>query len=198
MIRRSTWIILLIFLAILGGGLYFQKYQSEKQAQVTPTVEFKLLFPGVEKSQITAFEIDDSQEKKLVAAKDQSGSWAVAGYTAADTDPTGIDGMLTQITSLSVLSDLDPAPALDIIGLTMPIYRFKVTLQDGKQKIVYIGKVTPTKSGYYARLEEGNPVVVSKYAVDNLINLLDKPPIATPVPTLPAAELGVATPTPQP
>ncbi len=47
-------------------------------------------------------------------------------------------------------------------------------------------------------LEDGNPVVVSKYAVDNLINLLDKPPIATPVPTLPAAEFGVITPTPQP
>ncbi len=157
MIRRSTWIILLIFLAILGGGLYFQKYQSEKQAQVTPTAEIELLFPGVEKSQVTAFEIDDSQEKKLVAAKDQSGGWAVAGYTAADTDPTGIDGMLMQITSLSVVSDLDPAPALDIIGLTMPAYRFKVSFQDGKQKTVYIGKLTPTKSGYYARTRRRQP-----------------------------------------
>jgi hypothetical protein len=198
MIRRSTWIILLVFLAILGGGLFFQKFQSDKQAQVTPTAEFKLLFPGVDKSQITAFEIDDSQGRTLGVAKDQSGSWAVAVYTAADTDPTGIDGMLMQITSLEVLSDLDPAPALDIIGLTTPAYRFKVTLQDGQQKTVYIGKLTPTKSGYYARLESGNPVVVTKYAVDNLINLLDKPPIATPVPALPAAEFGVVTPTPQP
>jgi hypothetical protein len=198
MIRRSTWIILLVFLAILGGGLYFQKYQSDKQAKVTPTSEIKLLFPGVDKSQITGFEIADSQEKKLIIAKDQSGSWAVAGYTVADTDPTGIDSMLTQITSLSVLSDLDPAPALDIIGLTMPAYRLKITLQDGQQKTVYVGKLTPTKSGYYGRLEEGNPVVVSKYAVDNLVNLLDKPPIATPVPTLPATEFGENTPTPQP
>jgi hypothetical protein len=80
----------------------------------------------------------------------------------------------------------------------MPAYRFKVSFQDGKQKTVYIGKLTPTKSGYYARLEDGNPVVVSKYAVENLINLLDKPPIATPVPTFPAAEFGEVTPTPQP
>jgi hypothetical protein len=198
MIRRSTWIILLVFLAILGGGLYFQKYQSDKQAQVTPTSEFKLLFPGVDKGQITAFEIVDSQERKLIVAKDQSGSWAVAGYTAADTDPTGIDAMLTQITSLSILSDLEAAPALDVIGLTTPAYRFKVVLQDGQQQTVYVGKLTPTKSGYYARIVEGNPVVVSKYGVDNLINLLDKPPIATPIPTATLTVVGEATPTPQP
>jgi hypothetical protein len=198
MIRRSTWIILIVFLAVLGGGLYFQKYQSNKQAQVTPTSEMKLLFLGVDKSQITGFEIDSSQAKKLVVAKDQSGSWEVAGYTAADTDPTGIDSMLTQITNISVVSDLETAPALDIIGLSTPAYAFKVILQDGQQKTVYIGNLTPTKSGYYARLEEGNPVVVSKNAVDNLINTMDKPPIATPVPTLPPAEFGVVTPTPQP
>jgi hypothetical protein len=198
MIRRSTWIILLVFLAILGGGLYFQKYQSDKQAQVTPTAEIELLFPGVDKSQVTAFEINDFLERKLVVAKDQSGSWAVAGYTAADTDPTGIDAMLTQITSLSVMSDLEAAPALDVMGLTTPAYVFKVTSQDGQQKTVYIGKLTPTKRGYYVRLEDGNPIVVGKYAVDNLINLLDKPPIATPVPTLPAAESGEVTPPPQP
>jgi len=197
-IRRSTWIILLVFLAILGGGLYFQKYQSDIQAQVTPTIEFKPLFSGVGKSQITAFEINDSQERKLVVAKDQSGNWAVAGYTAADTDPIGIDAMLTQITSLSVMSDLEAAPALDVIGLTTPAYVFKVTSEDGQQKTVNIGKLTPTKRGYYVRFEEGNPVVVGKYAVDTLINLLEKPPIATPVPTFPATEFGEATPTPQP
>jgi hypothetical protein len=197
-IRRSTWIILLVFLAILGGGLYFQKYQSDKQAQVTPTSEFKLLFAEVDKSQITAFEINDSQERKLVIAKDQSGSWTVAGYTAEDADPTGIDTMLTQITSLSVMSDLEAAPALDVMGLTKPAYVFKVTSEDGQQKTVYIGKLTPTKRGYYVRFEEGNPVVVGKNAVDNLINLLDNPPIATPVPTLPATEFGEVTPTPQP
>ena len=198
MIRRTTWIILLVFLVILGGGLYFQKYQSDKQAQVTPTSEFKVLFPGVDKSQIAAFEMDDSRERKLVVAKDQSGSWAVAGYTAADTDPTGIDDMLTQITSLSVMSDLEAAPASDVIGLTTPAYIIKVTFEDGQQKNVYIGKLTPTKRGYYTRLEESNPVVVGKYAVDKLTNLLDKPPIATPVPTTQATEFGEVTLTPQP
>jgi hypothetical protein len=198
MIRRSTWIILFVFIVVLVGGLYFQKYQSNKQAEVTPTPEINVLFPGVSKDQITGLEIDTSQGKKVVVTKDQSGSWVVTGFTAADTDPTGIDSMLNQVTSLSILSDLENAPALDVIGLTSPAYIFHITLQDGQQEILYIGILTPTKSGYYARLGENSPIVVSKYAVDNLTKLLENPPIATPIPTVTATEMTEATPTPQP
>ena len=198
MIRRSTLIILFVFIAVLAGGLYFQKYQSNKQAQVTPTPEINVLFPGVTKDQVTGLEIDDNQGKKLVIAQDPSGSWVVTGFSAADTDPTGIDSMLNQVTSLSILSDLENPPALDVVGLTTPAYIFHITLQDGQQKTLNIGTLTPTKSGYYARLGENNPIVVSKYAVDNIMKLLVNPPIATPIPTVVATDMIGATPTPQP
>ena len=158
MIRRSTWIIFLIFLAVLGGGLYFQKYQSERAAQVTPTSENKLLFLGLEKTQIKGFEIDSSQGKKFSVALTENGEWVVAGYTAADTNTYSIEDMLTKITSLTVMSDLESAPDLSLIGLLTPSYIFKVTQTDGQQLTAYIGGLTPTNSGYYARLEGGSPV----------------------------------------
>lgn len=198
MIRRSTWIILLIFLAVLGGGLYFQKYQSERAAQVTPTSENKLLFLGLEKTQIKGFEIDSSQGKKFSVARTENGEWVVAGYTAADTNTYSIEDMLKKITSLTVMSDLESAPDLSLIGLLTPSYIFKVTQTDGQQLTAYIGGLTPTNSGYYARLEGGSPVVVSKYAVDNLVAFLEKPPVATPVTTVTPTVTEEVTQTPQP
>ena len=198
MIRKSTWIILLIFLVVLGGGLYFQKYQSDKAAQVTPTSELGLLFPGVEQNQISGFEIDSVQGKKFLITMDQDGNWVVAGYPAEYTNKYAVDDMLTKIMALKVVSDLESAPALDVIGLTSPAYTFQITLKDGQQKTASIGNETPTSSGYYARLADGSPLVVAKYAVDNLLNFLDNPPIATPVPTATGTSSVESTQTPQP
>jgi len=198
MIRRSTWIILLIFLAVLGGGLYFQKYKSEKSAQVTPTSTYGLLFTGFDQTQITGFEIDSSQGKKFLVTMDETGKWVVAGFTAEYTNTSSIDDMLTKITALTVMSNLETAPALDVIGLEKPAYTLIVTLKDGQKKTAYIGNVNPTSSGYYGQLENGSPVVITKYAVDNLINFLDNPPIATPVPTATETSAGETTQTPQP
>lgn len=198
MIRRSTWIIFIIFLAILGGGLYFQKYKSEKNAQVTPTSTYGLLFTGFDQTQISGFEIDSSQGKKFLVTMEETGNWVVAGFPAEYTNTSSIDDMLAKIMALTVMSNLDTAPALEVIGLATPAYKFIVTLKDGQKKTAYIGKVTPTSSGYYGQLENGNPVVVGKYAVDNLINFLDKPPIATPVPTVTETSTVEMTQTPQP
>jgi hypothetical protein len=198
MIRRSTWIILLVFLVILAGAWYLQKYQAEKAANATPTAASKLLFDGVDQAQITGVEIEGALGQTFAVAKDEAGAWVVAGFTAADTNTYLIDDMLTQISSLTILSELDPTLALENIGLKVPVYTLRLTLQDGQQKTVQIGNVTPTKSGYYTQLEDGKVAVVTKFVVDNLITYLDNPPVATPLPVLTEAVEVDETPTPQP
>ena len=198
MLRRSTWIILVIFLALLGGAWYFQKYQAGRNAEITPTSEYKLLFADLDKAQITGIEIVNSQGKQFSVAMDESENWVVAGFSATDTNPYSIDDMLTKVTALTIMSELNPAPALDVIGLTTPDYILKVSVKDGKQKTAYIGSLTPTSSGYYARMENGGPVVVGKYAVDNLINFLDNPPVSTPMPRVTETDFAQNTPSPQP
>ena len=198
MIRRSTWIILLVFLVILAGAWYLQRYQAEKAANATPTAGSKLLFDGVDQAQITGVEINSALGQTFAVAKDEAGTWVVAGFTAADTNTYLIDDMLTQISSLKILSDLGPSLALESVGLKVPVYTLRLTLQDGHQKTVQIGNVTPTNSGYYTRLETGTVAVVTKYVVDNLITYLDNPPVATQVP-VPTETVEVdETPTPQP
>jgi hypothetical protein len=122
----------------------------------------------------------------------------VAGFTAADTNTYLIDDMLSQLSSLNILSEMDPSLALESVGLKVPIYTLRLTLQDGQQKTVRLGNGTPTQSGYYAQLENGSIAVVTKYVVDNLINYLDNPPIATPVPMATESFEVEGTPTPQP
>jgi hypothetical protein len=198
MIRRSTWIILLVFLVWLGGAWYFQKYQAEKAAAVTPTVARKLLFEGVDQEQISGIEITSALGQTFAVAKDQDGNWVIEGFTAADTNTYQIEDMLSQLSNLTILSELDPSLALESVGLKVPIYTLKLTLQDGQQRIVQLGNVTPTGSGYYAKKENSTVAVVTKYVVDNLINYLDNPPLATPVPTAVETIEVEGSPTPQP
>ena len=65
----------------------------------------------------------------------------------------------------------------------------------GGTMIVQVGDITPTNSGYYVRKEDGSILVISKYGMESLLNLILYPPYEeTPTPSpIPSTE----TPTPE-
>ena len=47
-----------------------------------------------------------------------------------------------------------------------------------------VGDITPTNSGYYVRKEDGSILVISKYGMESLLNLILYPPYEeTPTPS---------------
>jgi hypothetical protein len=198
MIKRSTWILLVIFLAVLGGAWYFQKYQTDKQANVTPTATYKLLFGNLDETQITGIQVSSAEGKKTILSVDEAGTWMVSGHPATETDLSAVEDILGKITSMTILSELDPAPDGGVMGLTTPAYSILISLQDGSQKTVYLGSLTPTQSGYFGYDENGKAVVVGQYAVNSLIDLLDNPPVSTPAIVITETTVGESTPTVQP
>lgn len=183
MIRRSTWIVLLIFLLLLTATILWQKYKPEKVADVTPTVVAGKLLE-LSEADIVGFEVKNLAGKSVAAEADTTGKWVLAGYSAEETDTNRIQTVLQQLSSMSILSNLEQAPAADLVGLAQPGYVVSVNLKNGTKEVAYIGNQTPTASGYYARTEGGNIVVVNKYSIDTLVGLLDQPPILpTPLPT---------------
>jgi hypothetical protein len=97
---------------------------------------------------------------------------------------------------LDTVPDVDPA----IVGLQEPEYVFTVSFTSGGERTAEIGVITPSESGYYARGEEENIVIISRSAVDALLWLLTNPPyLETPTaaPTLPeTGPSATETPTP--
>jgi hypothetical protein len=93
-----------------------------------------------------------------------------------------------QLASLYTVSRLMEIPQMSAMGLEPPAYRLLVITTDGKQSVVSVGSMTPTQSGYYVLSSDRNVYIVSKAALDPVLQLIDTPPVMpTPSPTEPGA-----------
>jgi hypothetical protein len=112
------------------------------------------------------------------------------------TDISQAESAVSQLVSLTVLSSVDPAPSADVTGLNPADYTVTIDFNNGSQKVLLVGKVTPIQNGYYSQLDGGPVDVVNKYGMDAFLKLLSNPPVATPT-AVPTAVPDVTS-TPQP
>jgi hypothetical protein len=181
MIRRNTWILLALLALMLVLAWYLQRPGRATQASTTPTVEVKSLL-DVDTTSINGVTIEDNQGKVVSFGKDAQNNWTLAEPKGEPGDMTSAASAINSFTSLPVLSSLEVAPALDVIGLTQPVYVVTLTTSNGQTRKVSIGSATPTGSGYYVKVDSSPAVVVSKYAVDSLLEVFKNPPLL-PTPT---------------
>jgi hypothetical protein len=195
MIRRTTWIYLALFIALLGFAGYFQSSKEKAAAQVTPTPGTQSLF-NIEESSIKSLKIEDNQGKIVALGRDEKGLWSLTEPKADMTDISQAESAVSQLVSLTVLSSVDPAPSADVTGLNPADYTVTIDFNNGSQKVLLVGKVTPIQNGYYSQLDGGPVDVVNKYGMDAFLKLLSNPPVATPT-AVPTAVPDVTS-TPQP
>lgn len=199
MIRRTTWIVLAVFLAVLAAAIYIQRQPPEPEdAQATAVVTQPNLLP-VTYSEISSLRLEETATGEAVElALDEEGVWQLLEPPAGLADPTEVESILTTLTTLRVQTSLEPAASLAIFGLAQPAYRLSLTTTAGEEVVLLVGDITPTSSGYYVQVNEQPPQVVSKFSLDSFLGILDEPP-AQPTPTPGPEELqGEGTPTPAP
>lgn len=207
--RRPTVIYLLLFLVL--AGTYYYLNNREEPADISLTVE-----PGSEVSYLftaeeglpTSIRIEAKTEEIVEVARDAENAWALTQPVEAKADQAAAEAAASQVTTMQILDtipDIDP----DIVGLTDPEYTLTIKFTNGVERMVEIGVITPTESGYYVRAVNGDIVIISRSSVDALLGLLTNPPFLetptpspiplteTPVPPTPeAATPSNATPTP--
>jgi hypothetical protein len=209
MIKRNTWILLAVFIVLLGAVVILQRSgqleaqpDATEQATTTPQV---MLFPDVQTVEsIRSLKIESLQGEGIGFERDASGAWAltepISDTVQAPVDSTQLDGTLGALPGLSVVSALETTLDLNVIGLEAPAYTLSLELADSNRHVLLVGSATPTGTGYYVRLDGAPPVVVNKFSVDSILELVKTPPLLptpTPVPgTTP--EAGPTTPTPEP
>jgi len=194
MIRRTTWILLGIFLILLVVLLFLQRSGPKGEAETTPTEAVTFLFDPQGKS-ITGLRIADGTGHAVEVQKVAGSIWTLLEPVGEQADTGRIESAIEQAGSLRVLATLETALELDTIGLNPAAYQITITLDNEQQQTAFVGNLTATQSGYYAFLLGQPEVVVDKINIDGLLELLTNPPIMrTPTPP-PAAEM---TPTIQP
>lgn len=201
--RRSSSIIYIILLAILAGLYYFLNNRPESVDNETPTftpAAVEYLFNS-EDGLPTRIHIESQDGETVEVARDAENAWTFLQPVEASADQGSVEAAVGQVTTLRIIDhvpDLDPGT----VGLDSPDFTITVQFTSNMERIIKVGVLTPTESGYYVSRGDGEILIVNNSALDALIGLLTDPPyLATETPALSSPEVDStlqATVTPQP
>jgi hypothetical protein len=185
--KRTSWI-LLILLGIAVGVYFLIKYRAEiKTTEPTETpVTTSYLAQEIDGTLIS-IRIFDNDYHIVVMQRNQDGFWEITLPTPGTADQALVSEAETQLNALKTVSRIGQVVSLDDFGLTHPAYIIKMVYSNNAEHKIDIGDSTPTGSGYYIQLDDGEVYVVSQYSLDAILGMLSNPPYpatATPTPTL--------------
>lgn len=207
MVRRSTWIVLGIFILLVGFTIFFQRYQVNKPT-ITPTsapTTAVVYLYNLENKQLNDIKIVDNTGKSIDLYRDPTTTkWAIADIPVDKVDSSQIESISTQLSSLQVLETMTQTLLPTAVGLDTPAYTITLTTVDGTQMVTHVGMQTAIGEGYYIRNDNGQIVIVDKTTLDDILNALKSPPLlptatpeVTPTETIsPTEPVNHATPTP--
>jgi len=176
MIRRTTWIVLVIFLGLLAFSLYVQNKNKGNQVEVTPSPVVESLL-DINSDEISTLRIEDERGRAVEFKTVEGNEWILVVPKSEATDSNAVDGAVNQIVSSHVISTIDPAPPDDATGLKNPEYQIHLLLKDRRQMIINVGVQTATGSGYYVKIDDGLVKVVDKIGLEAVTNLIYQPPV---------------------
>ena len=200
MIRRNTWILIVLFVVLVGAAFYLQNQKAKQAASATPTSSSAFVFNTAIDGNPTDIKIESSIGGTVEVARDSSGSWIVKSPVAMGADQAGAEAAATQIGALKILGDFQLGP--DVVGLDKPSYTITVVFSSGKTHTLLVGSVNPIQTGYYTQLDGGKTQVVDKPGLDSLLGIVTNPPYAqtltptvTPTAFVPPTETSTPAPT---
>jgi len=146
-----------LVLAVLAGGVWWSnKAEKEKEGKPAPDAPPKIV--EIPADQIRQVEIARSGETLLVK-RGEGDKWVIAAPRELRADQDAVSGLTGTFTSLS--SDRlieEKAADLKGYGLDSPAMTVTVTKKDGKPVKLLVGDETPTKGGFFVKLD-GDPRV---------------------------------------
>lgn len=198
--RRST-VIYFLLLVILAGLYYFlnnrvPETDLEEPAFTQEAIEY--LFDSTDGFP-TSIHIESKTGEIVEMARNAANAWVLTKPTEASADQGTVEAAAGQLTTVRVLDHI-AGLSKDAVGLADPEYTLSMQFSGGVERIIDIGVLTPTESGYYVSQGEGDILIVSNAGLDVLIGFLTNPPyLATEAPSLSPSEVDPApTATPQP
>jgi hypothetical protein len=178
-----------ILLAVIGAYFYFKNREQQpvEDLSVTPeaTAEEATYLFGTDEGLPTSIGIIAKTGETVEVARDVDNVWMLTRPIEAQADAAASEAAASQVASLRVLDSV-PNVDLELVGLNVPDYIINIAFDGGRERMIKVGVVTPTESGYYVQDASGGDVmIVSKSSLDALLGLLTMPPyLETPIPTL--------------
>lgn len=193
MIRKNTWILLVILVVLIGAASYFNNQKKISASATTPTPAQTFLFTSQDGNPAD-IKIADTAGNSVEIMRNSAGSWVLKAPTADAANQDQAEAAATQLKSLNLLGNVQIG--LEVVGLDKPAYIMTITFDNGKTHKVSIGSVNPIQTGYYVQVDGGPVEVADKSGIDSLVGMLTAPPyLATLTPTITLTPIPSETPT---
>lgn len=184
MVKRSTWIWLILFLVALGFYFLIKYIPSSTEVEPTPTVtSTRYLFDQTDGALLRLRVVDDKYNV-VELERPSGGFWNVILPIPGLADQARAEAAASQSVALRIVGTIESSQPLSSLGLDTPGHVIKITFEDKIEHKLEIGAETPTGSGYYVRLDRKNIYIISPDGIDALLNLLVSPPYLQPTSTL--------------
>jgi len=182
--KRSTIIYLILFAALAGVYLYLNNREQNTDLDLgdLPTpIPVEYLFTA--EDGLPSLIRIQSEDSLIEVERNSENIWVLTEPIERPADQGLVEAAASQVTTLRVL---DHIPGLDpaSVGLDQPAYKITLQFTSGVERMVDIGVLTPTETGYYAREMDNEILILSSNAIDALIEMLNNPPYLPPTPTL--------------
>lgn len=199
MIRRSTWIMLVAFVAVLAGALVWNRRTETETAEPLPTPESLWSYDSAE---IEGLRVEDLVSGEVVEVRRDPGTvWVLVQPEEGPADAGRVEQAVTWVRSPPVSRVLAGERDLGPFGLAEPNIRVILVLKDGNTRSFDVGAATGIAGTTYIKATGSDGIqVVSGYSLDDVLALLDDPPVVQPTLTAepPADSVMPGTSTPGP
>jgi len=174
MIRRSTWVVFVIFLVIAAAAIFLLRSPASplpaNAAETPSATPAPLVIQGWDAAQVTDIQFVSSKGEAQHLARTQDTLWTdMVKQSPASVGQ--VEELLSELLTMRVLTTMPTDYSLDALALTNPTQKITIGRQDGATLDLLVGNVTPTGNGYYVRVNNNAPEVVSKYALDAVTQL---------------------------
>jgi hypothetical protein len=171
MITRNTWILLGVLIVLVGAAFFIPWYQG-KQPTPTPTAVGPAAQPVFPTGDIAQFTLQSSDGKSVEVKSTGNNQWTATDPQKLTYDPATVQSAALFFKTAMVQTELTTQPPAEAMGLNSPLDTVNIVMVDGAQKLMKIGKVTPTGDGFYVQIDNNPAFTMSKNDAQALLSLL--------------------------
>jgi hypothetical protein len=183
MIRKSTFILLLVFLILAGLAFALRPGLFKKSIiESTPTTQPSLL-DGFPVENLTSLQVSEKGLITFEISRQTDGKWAITQPEGIQGDSGKIEQLLSSLYDLSPTSLVSANTPLEPLGISPDSLKITLANISGKQLILKPGGLTPTGSGYFIQVNSNPAVVISKYGYEGFVSMLQPESLLSETPT---------------
>jgi hypothetical protein len=174
MIRKSTGIILALFVALVGFAFVLNQRSQASISETTVTPPADKAFPTEALANLLEISYINSNGNVLHIMKQKSGNWTFAADAQKQINQARIFEIISNLNSLEAHSKVTAASRPEDLGLSPPLQQIILKNGQDQSSRIKIGSLTPTNSGYYFQADDDGVVIVGKGGMETIFSLLSE------------------------